>query len=310
MHYVIPLFLALSCQETEKAPTQELGSKQESISLEKAWEVRFTDNTLRAPYEGSVGWQHYYKREYKQSLPLFNGEALARLHLELSALNRQALLMHSYSIKYAYGDYKQEGDGPEVSYLQGVAACFLGEFEEAKSFLSKETNNVDLKPRAEQWLAWLNTDRSVEPTLQDFFFSAEGGSAKSFPNWEKTVHYSFASTAGSNDMEASEGTALWLQAKWHEEQASVLLKEAGQPKELAALFLAPWRLPFEKGIQHELPSTDLKLGDDWLFFNFILVPQDAYFLASLNEKPKENLEYWKNKSILAAMLAKCMQRTT
>ena len=156
MRYIIPLILSLSCQETDKKPVQNITGVQpsESTSLLSSWEVRFTDNTLRAPYESSVGWQNYYKREYKQALPLFSGEALARLHLELSALNRQALLMYSYSVKYAYSEYKQETDGLEVAYFQGVAACFLGEYEEAKSFLSKDQKNPDLAARAAQWKIW------------------------------------------------------------------------------------------------------------------------------------------------------------
>ena len=153
--------------------------------------------------------------------------------------------------------------------FQGVAASFLGEYAEAKSLLAKDTKNPDLKARADQWISWLNTDRSTEPVLNDFFFNAEGVNAKSFPKWENTMHYSFASTVGSSNMEASEGTALWLQAKWHEEQAIALIKEAGKSPEIISLMLEPWRLPFEKQLKRASPSSEIVVGDDWLFFGFL-----------------------------------------
>ncbi|MEC7987997.1 MAG: hypothetical protein VX278_22710, partial [Myxococcota bacterium] len=132
-----------------------------------------------------------------------------------------------------------------------------------------------------------------------------GASAKSLPKWEQTSHYSLPS-AGNNNMEMSEGTALWLQAKWHEDQAVSILKESGKATELAALTLAPWRLPFEAKIKNELPDATSTLSDDWLFFSFFLVPQDAHFLAAMSNNPQDALNTWKDKSILATLLAKCM----
>ena len=85
------------------------------------------------------------------------------------------------------------------------------------------------------------------------------------------------------------------------------MKEAGKPEGFSDLWLESWRLPFEKQIKRSLPADYMDIGDDWLFFSFILVPQDIHFLASLEESPSKAIESWKKTSILAAYLSKCIK---
>ena len=107
-------------------------------------------------------------------------------------------------------------------------------------------------------------------------------------------------------MTATEGTALWLRARWHEEQAEQLLQKNSYGKALVAHILDPWRLPFEKSFVAPHIEPLPELSDNWFFFGFYLHTPDINFVGSLKQ-PYKALETWKNKSILANYLQSCVK---
>ena len=310
LKYILSVILMIvGCGDTQKS-TKETSSNSSAqtmkkMNLKEVWQVRFVDETLLASYSSKSGWQKYYSREFEQAMSTLEGEALARIHVEYSALYRQALLLHSNATFHAYEGYKNKLDPPQVSYLLAVSSIFKNDIAKSESYLSKYTADPQTDSRVSQWKKWLASDKKAKPQLEGFFFSADNTSPQRPPAHEDAI-YSFGS--GDTSMSASEGTSLWLRALWHENEARKLLKDKSYGSSLVSLLINPWRLPFEKNFTSPTVEALSSVPDDWFFFGFYLNSADIGFLGSLSPSPKESLQKWQDTSVLAQYISRCIKQ--
>ena len=299
------MLIFTGCNGSKKTEeVKETTDTLNKINLKEAWPVRFSNDELRTPYEQNSGWQNYYTREFESSMLMMEGDALARLHLEFSALYRQALVLHANATIHAYEGYKNDLDPPQVTYLLALAHLFKNDLEKAQSYLSKHQVDPQTESGARQWTEWLASDKKKSPSLEGFFFSADRASANRPPKENNEV-YSFGS--GETALTASEGTSLWLRALWHEAEAKKMLKEKPYGKGLVSAMLNPWRLPFEKNFTSTDVTSLADIPDEWFLFNFYLNTADIEFVGSIASSPRESLKKWTETSILAQNLSKCVK---
>jgi hypothetical protein len=304
MIFASTVLFAVSCTSAE--PEVEQLVEQSSVSADlvsQSWPVRFAADSVRAPFEGHPGWSEYFQRNFASALSQLEGEGQARLHLEYAASYRQAALLHSHAVDYLYGASREDSEAEQTVYLRGVALALLGKTEESKSALAAFGSHEDetLRLHASQWIDWLSSDRKSNPPLEGFFFEGGPPTPGTMPAAGSVVHYSFpAAQEGESATEASEGTALWLRAVWHEEAARQLL---GESQGVADLWLNPWRLPMEAKASVEEPA----LSDDWLFLGFSMIPEDALFLDAAHSEGSAAIGAWRERSVLAAALDLCLE---
>ncbi len=338
--------MLLSCS----ADVEEVSSQKQEIKVEysqqllqESWPVRMAKLENRASFEGVDGWVSYYNKDYAGGIRGLSGAGQARAHLELSALYRQAALMHSYATEHIYGPPKNDTPLLETLYLRGVARAVLGRKEEAGSDLEKfiatlsaepSAKQLEIKGRAEQWLAWSKT-ASEAPKLSGFFFTDAPPVAGQIPKTDGPSHYYFMEDVTQRkekeedplppiEIEASEGTSLYLRARWHEEAARGLL--SAEEQKLVDAWLLPWALPIDS-FTNGYGEEELKLSDDWLFLGYYLVAEDLLFLSELAtwrtwKKPdtwtdedrgkkaaelKAYVDKWSGSSLLAAALAPALE---
>ena len=288
----------------ETVSVERIKSEAQNIENSSFWMTRLAHPSALTPFVSDAGWQSYYLRDFQVALSQFSGEALARHHLERSALFRQALLMHARSNKNLYTQYKDAEDPIQSQYFLAVSSIFLGQYEEASKIFDTIAPEPKFDDNIAQWKAWLSTDKKKAPELTGFFFSAEGANVNQAPKWNLET-YAFLLPSGSF-YEPSEGTGLWLLAKWHQDQAYELLKDFKIRDELIAQWLAPWLLPFESSFAPKPTNTSLSLSDNWLLFGFYLSPEDLAFSSALQQDPLRALEDWHKKSPLAQGIQSCM----
>lgn len=275
-----------------------------SASDASYWLNRLVRPEKLSPFVQDVGWQSYYNRNFQDTIRNASGVSLARYHLEHSSVYRQALLMHSNATKMLYTEYKSDEDPVQHQYFLAVAYIILGEYEKGKNLLDSLPEDPILKGSVEQWKSWLGTDKKSPPELSGFSFSDENTTINQPPRWNETT-YAFSLPDGSF-YEPSESTTLWLLAKWHEKQATDLLKDTSYSKDVIEQWLAPWRLPFESSFS-PVPSKDiLPLTDEWLLFGFYLDAADLAFASAISSGAIASLKEFSKKSLLAQEIGKCM----
>jgi hypothetical protein len=303
--------LAISIGGCSNKDNQDISSVEHTETADKNkqdssyWMNRLVDMSALAPFVSDAGWQSYYSRDFQVALSNFSGEALARHHLERAALYRQGLLMHARSNKNLYTQYKNAEDPVQSQYFLAESFIFLGEYEEASKIFSQIAAEPKFDDNIAQWKAWLATDKKKSPELTGFFFSSEGASANQAPQWNPAT-YAFPLPSGSF-YEPSEGTSLWLLAKWHQDQAYDLMKDIKERDELIAQWLAPWRLPFENSFTSKPSNKTLSVSDNWLLFGFYLTPEDLAFSSALQQEPLVALQKWQSKSTLAQKIQSCVK---
>jgi hypothetical protein len=301
-------FFGFGCGTKEEGRSEKIQDKsatEASISSESFWMHRLVDTNKLAPFVGDSGWQSYYTRDFQDAMRGSSGGALARQHLEHSSLYRQALLMHSNASKNVYTQYKSEEDPIQSQYVLAVASIFLGEFEEAQKILNTFPADPILDEHVAQWKAWLASDRKATPKLSGFFFSEDGAKKNTPPAWTEQQY--FFSLPNDVSYEVSEGTSLWMLAKWHEKQAEDLIKDFEYGSDLIQQWLAPWRLPFERSFVPKASEKVLAVPDEFLLFGFYLQPEDIAFSSSIQNEPLVALKNWSSKSPLAHHLSACVK---
>lgn len=303
---VCSLLFFWGCGSNDKAQTEQSSSpKIEAEKGSQLWVNRLARPEKLNPFVQDPGWQSYYTRNFQDTIRGASGVALARFHLEHSALYRQALRMYSSATKNLYTQYKSEEDPVQSQYFLAISYIFLGELDKGAALLDQLGDEPILNGSAEQWKAWLKTDKKSAPVLSGFMFSSQDADVHNPPRWNEET-YAFPFSSGSF-YEPSEGTGLWLLAKWHEQQARELLKDSSFADEVIAQWLSPWRLPFESSFVPSARNTKLSLSDDWFLFGFYLNEADLAFSASIPSNARAALERFSKESTLAGNIQKCIQ---
>jgi hypothetical protein len=158
-------------------------------------------------------------------------------------------------------------------------------------------------------------EKIVDPTLQNYsvqwkkmangkgditgnFITLPELDSMTLPNPEAIPHFAINTTVEGTKVGVTDATELWARAVWHEKAAKNLIENDS----MVDIWLAPWRLPFEKTkIEKPFP-----IDDEWLFLSKYLVMEDAFFLSDLSDKKLQAITDWKDKSILASALLPCV----
>ena len=153
---------------TGESTSAELGAEAagrapvEMTLVNAAWQVRMADASVRAPFESSGAWANLFNRAHDEALRAFAadpgaGRGLARVHLELAELFREAARLNANATRHVYGTDRQPEDPVEVAYLLGASAALLGDNEAANAAFAALPSTVgpEISGRADQWRAWL-----------------------------------------------------------------------------------------------------------------------------------------------------------
>ena len=282
---------------TEPAEVAAATAALPSALIEKTWQYRLADATVRARFESDPGWGAVFRRDYGKALTSFGDDAgRARIHLEYAALYRQALLMYAHSTHHAYGENREASDPIEVDYLLGISRYFRADESTAAAWeaLSPEAD-ADIITRAIVWqevAAW-------PPALSAASFpeALPAVTPGDNPQLNSLPHYQLSEqTEQALVVETADPTALYALSRWHEEAAGQL---SGNPALISQL-LAPHRLPVEPAPTAELTTID----DSWLFLSSGLTcAEDAAFIADASARGLPAVEQWKDSSPLAAAVS-------
>ncbi len=294
-----------ACSGGEVQPqAQAEGAVVPEALLAKSWQVRLSDNALRAPFEAHPGWGAFFQRSYEAALPAFaadpgDGKALARLHVEHAALYRQAARMAAGALAQVYGPDRQPEDPAEVLYLLGASLALLGDKEGAKKALSELPAGTAVAAQAAAWQGWLDQGAIWPPDAALVGFPGQPGEVVvgTAPTVGELPHYRFAERGeGGLEIKAADPTSLYLLSRWHEAAA-----RAAAPAEDAVItqILSAWRIPGEPA-----PAADsLPIDDAWLFLSALPTSEDAAFLAAASAQGVPAVAAWSDRSPLAAAMA-------
>jgi len=313
--------LAIGCSPPTETSPAPAGSSGDPVPAETStvipgamvsstWPVLMADDARRAPFESHPGWAALVmQRDYPAALAAFGGDAShalgqARVHAELAAAYRQALLVGANATVQIYGENRRDEDPAEVDCLLAVSYRMLAvEDSNAQRLASCQTTEIsELKAHAEAWQAWTGSDNwppadALAATPGQLGEPTVGAlpDAGTLPHW-RTVDL----VEGLEIQTASPAGLLGL-AMFHE-QAAI----AAAPQAEAALraSLVPFRLPSEPA--GELPGL-LEVPLDLLFGSPMLVPADLSFMADVTRGSGATaVETWKDRSALAAAVAPCV----
>lgn len=314
------LIIGMGCSggSSTQSTTETQNTIAESITVsaamvEQTWVYLAADDGWRGAFEGDASWTAYFNRDYLGALDSITDINGARMHAEYAAVYRQATLMHAQAIENVYNTDKQDEDGNDTLYLRGVARVLLGNTAGAVEDFSTLAN-PDLLAKAEQWKIIANSGWSETSVLQAKIVVVPPVEKGQRFELETLPHFSIATTVENITSDVTDPTELWMRALWHENMAKLY---AGENAFFVDVFLAPWSIPMEKNVFHARIQQvlDKKLDENtnilnnWLFLSRYLVKEDMMFLAELdtNDEPIAILNKWKEKSVLAFVLATCVE---
>jgi hypothetical protein len=312
------LLLALGCNPPTQTSPEPSGSSADPAPTSTAipgtmvgstWPVAMADDALRAPFEAHPGWAALVmQRDYPSALAAFGGEAAlgvgqARIHMELAAAYRQALLVGANATVQVYGENRRDEDPPEVDCLLVVSYALLGQPDPVADRMDACATSGQAEPiaHARAWSAW-STSGDWPPTAALAVTPGQPGepTAGSLPDAGALPHWTAKDLVEGLDVRMSSPAGLLGLALFHE-GAAVAAQPSAEPA-IRAL-LAPWRLAAEPV---SVPSVELELPLELLFGSTLLVPADAGFLADVTRGAgSAALDGWKTDSALAAAVAPC-----
>lgn len=300
------LMLACTGSGDVSSPAEEVATSVVEDSLvDASWQVEIAPAEALSPLSGSPVWQSFFKREYAQGLSVAGeGPAAARIHAEIAAMYRQALLIQAYSIIETYKeDQRREGDPAEVGYLVGVSYVVTGASDKGPELIKAAESSAyaPVAAAAKAWSARLADEAGWLSLSSDAaLFPLPEVQVGGMPELPADFHYEIAETIGDQSVKLSDPTALLQAALWHE-QASI---QAGSP-ELTSALLAPWRLPTE---DVAVLSPD-SLPIEALFMGIWSTEADLAYVGALgtSEDPNAVLAKYTASSPYAALSASCLR---
>lgn len=298
----------LNTDDEGTAPAAASASVVPAPLLEGSWQIRMADDSARAPFEQNGGWATLFMRQHHEALAAFeasapvNGIGLARIHIDLAALYRQAALMGANATRHVYGTDRQPEDPASIDYMVGVANAVVRDCPAAKAAFAKVPPPTD--PALASALAFWQAEAEkpdcaasltvkAAPPLPGLPTAPPGASE---PNIEGLPHWTFGTDGGGIQM--GEIGALVVLADWHEAAARTTAPEADLV--IVDMLLSPWDLPGAPARPVQaVPAVD----DGWLFGGFALSAGDVVFLAALRNDGLGAVSAHATTSILAATLA-------
>ena len=299
--------------------TDEAGSESEAAQtptvvsaerLKASWQVRMSVDANRAPFEAHPGWGAMFKRDLPGALAAFqadpgDGRGLARVHADLANVYRQAAWMGAQATRHIYGTDRQATDPAQAAYLLGVAHGLAGDCAaSAKALGELSAPGKGLSAHHKYWSARAAAADCPAPPDAARLAALPGAptavSAGSDPGVAPLPHRTFQERSPeARDVHTGELTHLYTLALGHHQVALSTAPEAEQ-----ALLVArstPWLLPVEAP-QAAAPALE-SAHDEWLFLDFALVGADYGFVAAAHTDGLAAVEAWKDRSILAAVIA-------
>lgn len=274
----------------------------------ETWPVRMADATARAPFESHAGWALLFQRKHDEAIGAFDadradGRGLARTHLELSALYRQAALLAGRAAADVYGESRVDQDPAAGGYLMAVGLVLDGHADQAGTALAAAGNDGPeaLQAAAAGWRSWLQAGAAWPPDAA--LTAVPGAPGEVTPGQLPSVgtlpHYVLTERSDeARAVETSDPTSLYLLSRWHEAAARSLL--APDEQVVVDAWLAPWRLP---GEAHDPVAAPASIDDAWLFGGFLLSSADLGFLEAASRDGVAAVDAWKDRSPLAACVA-------
>lgn len=297
----------------EVAPPAEVAAAPAALPaalVAAAWPVRLAADAPRAPFEAHPGWGLLFTRKLDEAMPAFAAApalpvGLARVHLDVAAVYRNAALLGANATRHVYGTDRLPQDPPQVDFLMADALAVLGDCAGVKAKLEALAPPAELSARAAALSAWAAGPAC--PADLSLFGAAPFATLTDppTPGLSPTVPvaapYRFALPDGASDLEGAELGLLVELARWHEAAARAAVPDAGG---IIDLHVAPTLLPGEaRAPVGEAPA----LSDEWLFGSFHMSGADVAFAASARGEGLAAIESWKDRSLYAAALAPAVQ---
>lgn len=320
MRLLRPIGLALGLalagcgdKPTEPAATEAASQAVAAPLVEKAWQARMADAATRAPYEGHAGWGALFMRNHDEALAAFaadpgDGRGLARLHLEMAIVYREAARLAANATLQVYEADRQPEDPPETTYLVAVSKALLGDVAGAKAALAALPAGSAVAAHAAAWQGWLDGGATWPPDAALTGFPGQPGEVLpgTVPPVGDLPHYLFKEQgAEGREVRATDPTTMYLVSRWHEAAAR---KAAPTDDALITALLAPWRLKPEAAPPEAAPAdVALDVPDAWLFASFALAPEDVGFLAAASSQGVAAVSAWQDRSPLAAAVAPAIE---
>jgi hypothetical protein len=232
------------------------------------------------------------------------GLGQARVHLELAAAYRQALLLGAHATVGVYGELRRDEDPPEVDCLLVVSYALLPQDDpEAERLSACETSDqADLVAHAKAWHAW-SAKPAWPPTAALATTPGQPGEpvAGALPDAGALPHWTLKDLVEGLKVPVTSPAGLLGLALFHEQAALAAAPDAAPA--IRAL-LTPWRLHAEPVTA---PDATLAVPTELLFGSSLLVPADVAFMAAVagSESVGETVTDWAGRSVLAAAVAPC-----
>lgn len=313
------LLLAIGCNPPTQTSPDPAGSSADpapdptvvpGAMVGSTWPVSMADDALRAPFETHPGWAALVmQRDYPAALAAFGGDAplaagQARVHTELAAAYRQALLVGANATVQIYGNNRRDEDPPEVDCLLVVSYVLLGQPDPESERLAacQSCGQADLVAHTQAWADWADSP-TWPPTTPLAATPGQPGEAVvgSLPDAGALPHWTAKDLVENLDILTASPAGLLGLALFHE-QAAVTALPSAEPAIRA--MLAPWRLAAEPVV---VPPASLEVPPEFLFGSAVLVPADHGFLADVvRGAGPAAVDTWKADSALAAAVAPCV----
>ena len=313
------ILFALGCNPPTPTSPNPSGSSADPVPgsvvipgamVGSTWPVSMADDTLRAPFESHPGWVAFVmQRDYPAALAAFGGDAplaggQARVHLELAAAYRQALLIGAHATIQVYGENRRDEDPPAVDCLLVVSYALAGLDDPQAGRLEACSASVitDLVDHARAWDDWAGTD-VWPPTAALAATPGQPGEAVigSLPDAGTLPHWRAKDRVEGLELQAASPAGLLALALFHEQAAIAALPESEQA---SVALLAPWRLPSEPvALSADIPEVPAEL----LFGSAMLVPADVAFMADVDRGGGvAAVAGWRDRSALASAISPCV----